>query len=204
MRVAEQLRQEFALVTHFEKMHRPHTFAPVPTTARVALAELQSARQEFEDLIPQIRSSEEQRITSRWNARQVVCHVASWAKELRSEVELALSGRKPEYTILFYGVGGPTEWNEEQLLLRRDFTIDEAVLEYTRETAGLEVAIESTASTTLIEVADFALHTAENRTALLNSVADAVLAKCSHDRHHMRSLANALLSNEEHAPWLYA
>jgi hypothetical protein len=72
-------------------------------------------------------------VTTRWTVRDVLAHLASWAKQTRVELDRIAASEPFDETIDF-GPGGPHAWNQREVDARRAVTLDELFDELDVET----------------------------------------------------------------------
>jgi hypothetical protein len=158
-------------------------------------AELEETRGAWADLLASaaVANSLDRLATAQWRLRDFLAHLASWAREFRREVEAAVEGAAPDYEIAFDPGAGPGEWNREQVAARRDTLLGQVASEFEGETVRLQDLVLGLEREDLLAEARFALvSTAAGRPPLLRSIAEAVQAKCAHDRHHLDGIRRRL------------
>src|SRR5215208_3597046 len=107
----------------------------------VLFAELEDARASFGELIRKVRPTEnaDNRVTRLWSLKDFIAHVASWAKEFRREVELAINQDPFDYMIPFaLSETGPNEWNQAEVEKRRADSVESLLREFDAETQRLQ------------------------------------------------------------------
>jgi hypothetical protein len=104
------------------------------------LAELEDTRLLVGELREslEVRGDEIRMVTRQWTVRDVVAHLASWARETRHEIESLRRGQKFDYTIHFERDGGPRAWNQREIHVRGSRSVRELFEEFDAETSLLE------------------------------------------------------------------
>lgn len=152
-------------------------------------AELEEVRRLWSDLSrsPQLEACADRFLTAAWTLKDMLAHVASWAREFRQEVETVLRGESFGYVIPFaMSVMGPNQWNQVEVDKRRQQSLKAILQEFDSETARLEELVLELPEDTLTADATFPLAPAGDPAALWRaSIAQTVLAKCMHDRYHL-------------------
>jgi hypothetical protein len=126
-------------------------------------------------------------VTGTWTLEDVAAHLASWARELRSQVETVAHGGTFDYAIPF-GLSEPGHhrWNHAQVEARRGRTLEEVMDEFDAETRRMQEIVLTLPDERLRTEAEFPLRVvADPPTLWRTSIAQMVLGKCMHDRHHL-------------------
>ncbi len=126
-------------------------------------------------------------ITSTWTLRDLLSHMASWAAEFRRQVEAASRGESFDYTIPFAGsVFGPTEWNQSELEIRKQQSLQDIYTEFETESRRLQDFVIGLDAAELNMPRQLALSPGGDPNGRLPaSAARATLMKCAHDRIHL-------------------
>jgi hypothetical protein len=177
---------------------RPEAVDPSPAAL---FAELEEVRLAWVDMRASARVIERSGtvIAGAWTLKDLVAHVASWASELRGQVEVAARGGEFDYAIPF-GLSEPGHhaWNEEQVERRRGMTLEEVFEEVDVETRRLQEIILPLPGARLYRDAEFPLRIAADPPALWRgSIARLVLGKCMHDSHHLERIRRWLGESPE-------
>lgn len=133
-------------------------------------------------------------INTSWSVRELVVHLAGWAKELRREVEILAAEQGFDYSIPFgLSVLGPTEWNRNELEKRRAIDIDAACAEYERETLLLQDLVLDLPQSALYRTAETPFAPSGDPAARWRaSIAAVITAQTSHFGYHLNQLRTRL------------
>ena len=134
-------------------------------------------------------------VNASWSVRDLVTHLASWARELRDQVRTIAEGRGFDYAIPFaLSVVGPNEWNHRELEKRKDGSAADAVREYEMETRRLQDMLLELPEAALYSAAEFPMAPSGNPSARWHgNVAMMVFAQSRHFVFHMNQIRLRLL-----------
>ena len=169
----------------------------LPLSPKALFAQLEEVREEWRALRSAIQPGDAERyVNAAWTLKDLVAHVASWAKEFRHEVETVLRGGSFDYAIPYVmTVVGPNEWNEEQVRQRETQSLDESFDELDAETVRLQELLFEMSEQDLYGEATFPLAPSGDPAAKWKGPSAVIIAgKCEHDRHHIGQLKKRLLS----------
>lgn len=126
-------------------------------------------------------------VTGAWTLKDLLAHVASWARELRQEVEMVARGESFDYAIPYaLSVVGPNQWNQAEVEKRAEKPLDDILEEFERETDRLQELVLELPEETLVAEPAFPLAPSGDPAALWHgNIAQIVLMKCMHDHHHL-------------------
>lgn len=193
------LRDEWRELTRESGPGAPSPLS-LPPSSRLPLrrpalfAQLEELRTSWLDLEEAIDAHSERFVNPGWRLRELVAHLASWAREFRQEVETVAAGRGFDYAIPFaLSVLGPVQWNEERVAERSNGGVRDQLRELDEETSRLQDLV--------LEIDDGALY----GTALFphapsgdpaerwrGSCAMVTLGRCQHDWHHLAQVRQRL------------
>jgi uncharacterized damage-inducible protein DinB len=164
--------------------------------SRVALlAELEEVRQEWSSL----RGLLDEELASRfanaaWTLKDLLAHLASWAREFRSEIAVASRQESFDYAIPFaMSVLGPNQWNEKEVRARKEQSLEEIFREFDEETAGLQNLVIEMKEPVLYRPSPFPLApSGDPEERLTMPPAFLVSGKCLHDRYHFQQIRKLL------------
>jgi hypothetical protein len=164
--------------------------------SRVALlAQLEEVREEWRLL----RSLIDEELGSRfanaaWTLKDLLAHLASWAREFKSEIEAVSRKKSFDYAIPFaMTVRGPNQWNEREVQARRERSLGEVFREFDEETARLQDLVMEMEEPILYQPAPFPLAPSGNpQERMPIPPALLVSGKCLHDRHHFAQIRKLL------------
>ena len=176
---------ETAASAHLPRL--PRAWLAGPLRAPMLFAELEEDRLAWDELrhARGIDADAGRLITSQWTLRDLLSHVCSWTSEFCFQAEAVASGRRLDYEIVFHPGIGPTEWNHARVTERRGQSLQQIFEEIDSDTRRLEELVLSIPATRLNARTDFACVIGPERRPLIRSLADLVLARCFHDRHHL-------------------
>jgi hypothetical protein len=107
--------------------------SPEQASRSAIIAELEDVRLTVKELAGLVDESKARRLaTRRWKVRDVVAHLASWARRTRIETE-RLIAREPFDEIIDFGTSGPHVWNQQQVDQRRQQSVADLVAEIEQE-----------------------------------------------------------------------
>ncbi|MFQ5788931.1 MAG: maleylpyruvate isomerase N-terminal domain-containing protein [Acidobacteriota bacterium] len=140
-------------------------------------------------------------VNPEWTVKDLLAHLASWAREFRSQVETAFRGESFDYAIPYaLSVVGPNQWNQKEVAQRRGRSLDEILDEFDAETARLQDLVLEMPEQGLSAERSFPMAPSGDPDVTVRSTcAMQVLGKCRHDRYHigqMRSWLAALRTNK--------
>jgi len=191
LRVFAQLEREwraFETGLRVPPLGRPAELGARPLGKGALYAELEDVRRAWAELRASRRLAEDaaRLITSQWTLRDLLAHLASWAREFRAEAETAARGERFDYEIPFAPGVGPTEWNHAQVAARQERTLEEIFDELDAETRLLQDRVLEVPAESLYAQADFpVIITGATPAPMLHSIAELALARCMHDHHHL-------------------
>jgi len=164
--------------------------------SRVALlAQLEEVREEWKALQSLVDEETSGRFANAaWTLKDLLAHLASWAREFGSEIATASRKESFDYAIPFaMSVLGPNEWNEREVQSRKERTLEEIFREFDEETARLQDLVVEMEEPVLYQPAPFPLAPSGNqRERLPVPPALLVSGKCLHDRYHFAQIRKLL------------
>lgn len=164
--------------------------------SRVALlAQLEEVRDEWKSLQGLIDEELGSRFANAaWTLKDLLAHLASWAREFGSEIETVSRNERFDYAIPFaMSILGPNQWNEREVLARKERTLDEVFREFDEETARLQDLVIEMEEPVLYQPAPFPLAPSGNPEERLPvPPAFLVSGKCLHDRYHFAQIRKLL------------
>ncbi len=169
----------------------------MPLSPTALFAQLEEVREEWRELRSAIQPGDAERyVNAAWTLKDLVAHVASWAKEFRHEVETVFRGGSFDYAIPYVmTVVGPNEWNEEQVRQRETQSLDVSFDELDAETLRLQELLFEMSEQDLYGPATFPLAPSGDPAARWKGPSAVIIAgKCEHDRHHIGQLKKRLES----------
>ena len=124
-----------------DQVERPSPLS-LPPDRRMALsrtalfAQLEEVREDWRDLRGRVNEDVSERyVNASWTLKDLVAHLAAWAREFRVEGETVARGDSFDYAIPFaMTVIGPNQWNDEQVRSRSDRNLMEIFDELEGET----------------------------------------------------------------------
>ncbi len=162
-----------------------------PPSAIELFAEIEDVRMEWRELAaPELGRKlgplAGRLITPQWTLKDLVSHLASWAREFRSEAETVAQGAQFEYQIPCTPRVGPTAWNHAEVEKRRAQTLAGALQEIDTESRRLQDVVLALPAAQLVATADFpAMMMEEPPRPVWRSIVECVMMKCGHERHHL-------------------
>ena len=179
----------------------PFRFRPAGMARPTVLfAELEDVRTAWSGLHAsgELEKFADRYLTPDWTLKDLLAHLASWAREFRQEVEMAARGESFDYAIPYaMNVVGPNQWNQVEVEKRRAATLEEILREYEDETRRLQDLVLELPQESLLAEAEFPLAPTGDPAALWKGAcAQIVLAKCMHDRYHFGRIQQWLASLE--------
>jgi hypothetical protein len=164
--------------------------------SRVALlAQLEEVREEWKSLQSLIDEDLASRFANAaWTLKDLLAHLASWAREFRSEIAVASRQESFDYAIPFaMSVLGPNRWNEREVRARKERSLEDIFQEFDEETARLEGLVIEMEEPVLYQPAPFPLAPSGNPAERLPvPPAFLVSGKCLHDRYHFAQIRKLL------------
>jgi uncharacterized damage-inducible protein DinB len=164
--------------------------------SRVALlAQLEEVREELRSLRRAIDQETAARFANaEWTLKDLLAHLASWAREFRSEIETASRIASFDYAIPFaMSVLGPTEWNEREVRARAERSLEEIFRELEEETERLESLVAGFEEGALYRPVPFPLAPSGSPKERMSAPPAFVIAgKCLHDRYHFAQIRKLL------------
>lgn len=163
---------------------------------RLALfAQLEEVREEFRTLRDLVDEDLGAKFANAgWTLKDLLAHIASWAREFRREIEAVSRHESFDYSIPFaMSVMGPAQWNQVEVEKRRSRDLAEIFEEYEEETARLQDLVLSMDEPELYRGQEFPL-APSGRPAEQWQGPSAVLVagKCVHDRYHIAQIRSRL------------
>jgi hypothetical protein len=164
--------------------------------SRVALlAQLEEVREEWSSLQGLIDEETGARFANAaWTLKDLLAHLASWAREFGSEIATVSRNEGFDYAIPFaMSILGPNQWNEREVQARRERTLEEIFREFDEETERLQDLVIEMEDPVLYQPAPFPLAPSGNPTERLPvPPAFLVSGKCLHDRYHFAQIRKLL------------
>jgi hypothetical protein len=164
--------------------------------SRVALlAQLEEVREEWSSLQGLIDEETGARFANAaWTLKDLLAHLASWAREFGSEIATVSRNEGFDYAIPFaMSILGPNQWNEREVQARRERTLEEIFREFDEETERLQDLVIEMEDPVLYRPAPFPLAPSGNPTERLPvPPAFLVSGKCLHDRYHFAQIRKLL------------
>jgi uncharacterized damage-inducible protein DinB len=130
-------------------------------------------------------------VTAAWTLKDLLGHLASWAAEFRREVEGMARGEAFDYAIPYaLSVLGPNAWNAAAAERQRPASLEGILEQFIEETGRIQDLVLALAEERLYAPAASPLAPSGDPGASLEaSIAQIVLGKCVHDRHHLGRIA---------------
>ncbi len=163
----------------------------VPLRPVALFAQLEEVREGWRALTSDMSADELSRyITGAWTLKELLAHVASWAREFRHEVETVFRGGDLDYAIPFVmTVMGPNAWNEKEVQARHERSFEEVVPEFDEETARLQELLFEMSEQDLYGPSEFPLAPSGDPKARWKGPSAVIIyGKCAHDRHHLEQI----------------
>jgi uncharacterized damage-inducible protein DinB len=164
--------------------------------SRVALiAQLEEVRDEWRTLRGLVDEERGARFANAaWTLKDLLAHLASWAREFGSEIEAVSRSQGFDYAIPFaMTVRGPNQWNEKEVQARREHSLQKIFREFDEETARLMDLVVEMGDPVLYRPAAFPLAPSGNpEERLPMPPAVLVSGKCLHDRYHFSQIRKLL------------
>ncbi len=164
--------------------------------SRVALlAELEEVREEWKLLQNTIDEETSVRFANAgWTLKELLAHLASWAREFRSQIETVSRKERFDYAIPFaMSILGPNEWNQREVESRRERSLEEIFREFDEETGRLQDLVVEMEEPVLYQPTPFPLAPSGNPVERLPAPPVMVISgKCVHDRYHFAQIRKLL------------
>lgn len=176
----------------------PLDFAPGRRIAvsRVALlAQLEEVREEWTSIKHLVDEEMGARFANAaWTLKDLLAHLASWAREFGSEIATVARKESFDYAIPFaMSILGPNQWNEREVEARRDRSLEEIFREFDEETGRLQEQVVDIEEPILYRPAPFPLApSGDQKERLPLTPAFLVSGKCLHDRYHFAQIRKFL------------
>jgi hypothetical protein len=159
-----------------------------PISPIALYAQLEEVLFSWRELREQPLAALQQRyVNGAWTLKDLLGHLASWAGEFRREVETAAAGGAFDYSIPYaLSVMGPNEWNAQAAEEQRPRNLEAILGDFETETRRLQALVLDLPEGALYGPAAFPLApTGDPAVPWRGNVAQIVLGKCQHDRHHL-------------------
>jgi hypothetical protein len=158
-----------------------------------AIAEIEDLRLSLEELAEWLASGGEARlVTRRWNVRDAIAHLASWAWETRIEVERLLRREPFDYVIHFEREGGPVAWNQQEIDARRGRTLAQLFAELDEEHERIIEMLVMAPDEDLHATVELPRTSGEPAAAWRMPLVSVVVMTCWHARLHLRRIEDVL------------
>lgn len=133
-------------------------------------------------------------VNAAWTLKDLLGHLASWAAEFRKQVETMARGGSFDYAIPYaLSVVGPNAWNATAAERQRPASLAAILDQFEEETGRLQDLVLALEEERLYARAASPLAPSGDPDATIQaSVAQIVLGKCGHDRHHLGQIARWL------------
>jgi hypothetical protein len=167
----------------------------VPLRPVALFAQLEEVREDWRTLTSDMSADELSRyINGAWTLKELLAHVASWAREFRHEVETVFRGGDFDYAIPFVmTVMGPNAWNEKEVQARHERSFEEIVQEFEKETRHLQELLFEMSEQDLYGLSEFPLAPSGDPKARWRGPSAVIIyGKCAHDRHHLEQIRTKL------------
>ncbi len=128
-------------------------------------------------------------MTSHWTLRDLMSHVASWAREFRLEAEVSLRGQQVSYEIYFDARVGPTEWNQARVAERREQKLEDIMYEVDAETRRMQDLVVGASPERLITEMKFGRVVGPERRPMYRTLGELAAGRCFHDHYHLTRIA---------------
>ena len=163
-----------------------------PPRPTVLLAELEDVRLTWAELRASglLERYADRYVTPQWTLKDLLAHLASWSTEFHREAEIVARHEAFDYAIPFaVSVFGPSQWNQVEVDKRRNLTLDQILDELDRELRALEDRVLDLPDEALYREATLPYAPTGDPAALSKgSIAQVVMVKCFHDRHHLERI----------------
>jgi hypothetical protein len=193
-----ELEWRSLLEATFAPKRGPLDFAPgrrIPVSRVALLAQLEEVREEWRAL----RGAVDEEMATRfanaaWTLKDLLAHLASWAREFRSEIATVARKESFDYAIPFaMSTLGPNQWNEREVDARRDRSLEEIFREFDEETESLQELVIDIEEPILYRAAPFPLApSGDPKERLPITPAFLISGKCLHDRYHLAQIRRLL------------
>jgi hypothetical protein len=167
----------------------------MPLSRTALLAQLEEVRDEWRSLQSSVDEERAGRFANAgWTLKELLAHLASWAKEFRKQIETVSRGDSFDYTIPFaMSILGPNQWNQREVEARRERSLDEIFLEFDEETVKLADLVVAMEEPVLYRPTPFPAAPSGSPTERLEAPPVLVISgKCLHDRYHFAQIRKLL------------
>lgn len=173
----------------------------LPVNPLALFAQLEEVREMWQRIFeaPDLAQFAERRINTRWSLKDLLGHMSYWAAEFEAEVRTAAEDRAFEYAIPGIMTDqGPTDWNEREVLKRRDASLASIFKEYNRATERLQELALAMPEPQLFGERAFPFSPTGDPNAVWHGPAAMVAYfKCGHDRYHFAQIETWLAKQRE-------
>ncbi len=172
----------------------------MPLSPLALFAEIEDVRESWRRIFAQPRLAElaPQRFNTRWSLKDLLGHLSYWATEFAAEVRTAADDAAFDYAIP--GVlteKGPTDWNEKEVVKRRNATLDRVFEEYERASEALQDLVLQMPQPQLFLDREFPYSPSGDPAQLWHGPAAMVpYFKCMHDRYHFAQIEKWLAARK--------
>jgi len=164
---------------------------PFPATPLALFAQLEDVLESWKQLRREpLEELAERYANGAWTLKDLLGHLATWAREFRREVETVTRGEVFDYVIPFaLSVIGPNEWNNRQAQAQRSIPMAEILASFEADTRWLQDLALALPEPALYEEVAFPLSPSGDPAALFKApIAFLVLGKCQHDLYHLAQI----------------
>jgi len=167
--------------------------APELASRAAAVAELEETRLLVAGLRESLetRRDEQRLVTRQWTIRDVVGHLASWARETRCEIETLGRGQTFDYTIHFEREGGPRAWNQREIDARVGRSVWQLFDEFDAETSRLAELAVSLSEDEFQGRMELPRTSGEPPSPWRLGLAPLLVQTCWHVRYHLTAIERA-------------
>lgn len=172
------------------------TAAALEFASRAAVvAELEETRLIVAELRESLetRRDEQRLVTRQWTIRDVVGHLASWARETRSEIDTLGRRATFDYTIHFEREGGPRAWNQREIDARVGRSLQQLFDEFDAETSRLAELAVSQSEDEFRRPLELPRTSGQPPIPWRLGLAPLLLQTCWHVRYHLTAIKKARL-----------
>lgn len=170
-----------------------HTMPPpVPSSPAALFAELEDTRRQWQELRewPALRDHAESKVNPGWTYRELLAHLASWAREFHRQMMTAAEGREFDYEIPFAPKVGPTDWNAIEVAKRREMTLDQIFDEFDAAFVASQELVLSLPPERLLAETRFPIRMGPE--PLVANIPRLVAMKCWHNSYHFAQIRQRL------------
>jgi len=182
-----------------ERVNSPRWFSAVGPMARLGVTELFAELEDVRAALQELRAAGLESyagryVTTAWTLRDLLAHLASWAREFRAEVETIARGDTFDYAIPYaLSIIGPNQWNQAEVEKRAGQTLDQVLDEFDAETTRLQELVLELPEPALFSDSEFPLAPSGDPAALWRgTIAQMALMKCAHDHYHLSRIRHWL------------